>query len=141
MHTVTPEYFCNLDANMLRLDYVQRPELNKGTVDFAVPEKYWAPHPPPSIRLLYHSMLSEPTTSRRIPVPMDYVFAFDVSQEAVRSGFLQTACNALIELLYGRDDTILPCFPPSSRIAILAFDRTLQFYNLSVCLFLRHPPK
>ncbi|KAM5536129.1 hypothetical protein V8D89_010228 [Ganoderma adspersum] len=128
---VMPEYFCNLDANMLRLDYLQRPELNKGTVDFAVPEEYWAPHPPPSIRPLYHSMLPEPTTSRRIPVPMDYVFAFDVSQEAVRSGFLQTACNVLIELLYGDDDTIPSCFPPSSRIAILAFDRTLQFYNLS----------
>lgn len=141
MRAVMPEYFCNLDANMLRLDYLQRPELSKGTVDFAVPEEYWAPHPPPSIRPLYHSMLPEPTTSRRIPAPMDYVFAFDVSQEAVRSGFLQTACNVLIELLYGRDDTIPPCFPPSSHIAILAFDRTLQFYNLSVRLSLCLPPK
>lgn len=65
---------------------------------------------------------------------MDYVFAFDVSQESVRLGFLQTACNVLLEILYGRDDVVLPCFPPSSRIAILAYDRTLQFYNLSVSL-------
>ena len=126
---------------MLRLDHLQRPELNKGTVDFVVPQEYWAPHPPPTIRPLYYSMLPEPSTSRRSPAPMDYVFAFDVSQEAVRSGFLQSACNALIELLYGRDDTIGPCFPSSSRIAIIAFDRTLQFYNLSVCFFLYDPTK
>ncbi|TBU39840.1 sec24-like protein [Dichomitus squalens] len=128
---VAPEYFCNLDANMLRLDHLQRPELNKGTVDFAVPQEYWTPHPPPTIRPLYYSMLPEPSTSRRSPTHMDYVFAFDVSQEAVRSGFLQTACTVLIELLYGRDDTIPPCFPPSSRVAILTFDRALQFYDLS----------
>lgn len=132
MCAVASEYFCNLDANFLRLDHLQRPELNKGTVDFAVPEEYWAPRPPPSIRPLYTFMLPESSTSRRKPVPMDYVFVVDVSQEAVRSGFLQVACSVLLEALYGRDDTVLPCFPPSSRIAILAYDRTLQFYNLSV---------
>ncbi|TFK84659.1 sec24-like protein [Polyporus arcularius HHB13444] len=128
---VAPEYYCALDASLLRLDHLQRPELNKGTVDFAVPEQYWAPHPPPAIRPLYYSMSPDPSTSTRKPRPMDYVFAFDVSQDAVRLGFLQTACNVLLELLYGRDDSVLPCFPTSSRIAILAFDRTLQFYNLS----------
>lgn len=131
---VSSEYYCNLDASLLRLDHLQRPELNKGTVDFAVPEEYWAPHPPPSIRPLYYSPAPPPSTSRRKPEPMDFVFAFDVSQEAVRTGFLQTGCNALLEVLFGRDDTVPPCFPPSSRIAILAFDRTLQFHNLSVRL-------
>ncbi|RPD55953.1 sec24-like protein [Lentinus tigrinus ALCF2SS1-6] len=128
---VAPEYHCALDSNLLRLDHLQRPELNKGTVDFAVPEEYWAPHPPPHIRPLYCSMLPDSSNSRRKPAPMDYVFAFDVSQDAVRLGFLQTACNVLLELLYGHDDSVIPCFPPSSRIAILAYDRTLQFYNLS----------
>ncbi|KAI0739143.1 hypothetical protein C8Q80DRAFT_1241672 [Daedaleopsis nitida] len=128
---VTPEYYCNLDASFLRLDHLQRPELNKGTVDFVVPEEYWAPHPPPSIRPLYCSPTPPPLTSSRKPEPMDFVFAFDVSQEAVRTGFLQTGCDALLELLFGRGDTVPPCFPPSSRIAILAFDRTLQFHNLS----------
>ena len=118
---------------MLRLDHLQRPELNKGTVDFAVSEEYWAPHPPPSIRPLFNPVPLVPQDStRRKPGPMDYVFVFDVSQEAVRSGLLRTACNALLELLYGRDDAIPPCFAPSNRIAILAYDRTLQFYNLSV---------
>ena len=134
MRIVAPEYYCALDAGLLRLDHLQRPELNKGTVDFAVPDEYWAPHPPPAIRPLYYSMSPDPSTSRRKPAAMDYVFAFDVSQEAVRLGFLHIACNVLLELLYGRDD-VLPCFPPSSRISILAYDRTLQFYNLSVSLF------
>ncbi|KAI0764559.1 sec24-like protein [Trametes elegans] len=128
---VTPEYYCNLDANLLRLDHLQRPELNKGTVDFAVPEAYWAPHPPPSIQPLYYSVVPPPTSGVRKPQPMDYVFAFDVSQEAVRSGFLKTACAVLLEALFGDGEAIPPCFPPSSRIAVIAFDRTLQFYNLS----------
>ena len=135
-HTPPPvasEYFCNLDANFLRLDHLQRPELNKGTVDFAVSEEYWAPHPPPSIRPLYYSAAPPPTTPRRTPAPLDYVFAFDVSQDAVRSGFLQASCAVLLEALFGREDgSVAPCFPPSGGVAILAFDRTLQFYNLSV---------
>lgn len=65
---------------------------------------------------------------------MDYVFAFDVSQEAVRSGFLKTTCAVLLAALFGDDESIPSCFPQESRIAILAFDRTLQFYNLSVRL-------
>ncbi|OSD01370.1 sec24-like protein [Trametes coccinea BRFM310] len=128
---VAPEYYCNLDANLLRLDYLQRPELSKGTVDFAVPEEYWAPNPPPHIRPLYYSVVPPSTTGLRKPQPMDYVFVFDVSQEAVRSGFLKVACATLLEALFGDDESIPPCFPPPSRIAVLAFDRTLQFYNLS----------
>ena len=68
---------------------------------------------------------------------MDYLFVLDVSQEAVRSGFLQTACSVLLDSLYGHDDSIPPCFPQSNRIAILTFDRTLHFYNLSVRSCLR----
>nr|QIE48582.1 hypothetical protein [Trametes gibbosa] len=128
---VASEYFCNLDSNFLRLDHLQRPELNKGTVDFAVSEEYWTPNPPPSIESLYYSVTPKPSTGVRTPQPMDYVFAFDVSQEAVRSGFLKTACAALLESLFGDDESIPAHFPPTSRVAILGFDRTLQFYNLS----------
>ncbi|KAI0642552.1 sec24-like protein [Trametes meyenii] len=128
---VTPDYYCNLDANLLRLDHLQRPELNKGTVDFTVSEEYWAPNPPPHIRPLYYSVVPSPTSGVRKPQPMDYVFAFDVSQEAVRSGFLRTACAALLESLFGDGESIPSCFPQACRVAILAFDQTLQFYNLS----------
>jgi protein transport protein SEC24 len=124
----------------MRLDYLQRPELNKGTVDFAVPEEYWASHPAPKISLSYHSM--EPTlTGPRRPMPMAYVFAFDVSFEAIQSGFLRAACASLHTVLYGGTSEfnlpLEPCFPTESRLAILTFDRTLHFYDLSVSESLR----
>ncbi|KAF5314546.1 hypothetical protein D9611_007013 [Ephemerocybe angulata] len=68
-----------------------------------------------------------PPTGARPPAPMDYVFAFDVSEQAVRSGFLADACSSLVQMLYGED----PYFPPTSKISILSFDRTLHFYDLS----------
>jgi len=68
---------------------------------------------------------------------MDYIFAFDVSNEAVVSGFLQSACDALKSILYGSSDAsganlIPPAFPPSLRIAIITFDTAIHFYDLSV---------
>lgn len=68
---------------------------------------------------------------------MDYVFAFDVSNEAVVSGFLQSTCDALKSILYGSLDAsgaipTPPAFPPSLRIAIITFDTTLHFYDMAV---------
>ena len=68
---------------------------------------------------------------------MDYVFAFDVSNEAIVSGFLQSACDALKSILYGSPDAsgaaLIPsAFPPSLRIAIITFDTTLHFYDMTV---------
>ncbi len=138
---VSPEYFCNLDPNLLRLDQLQRPELNKGTVDFDVTsaEDYWAQHPPPRISRPFYS--PEPTPSGpRQPSPIDYIFAFDVSIEAIYSEFLSSACETLKLILFGGTDAggshLSPTIPESSRIAILTFDTTLHFYDFSV----RHPP-
>lgn len=134
---VSSEYFCNLDANLLRLDHLQKPELNKGTVDFLVSssEDYWATQPPPHIAQPFASV-DGPPLGPRPPASMDYVFAFDVSNEAVISGFLQSACDALKSILYGSSDPsgavlIPPAFPPSLRIAIITFDTTLHFYDMT----------
>ncbi|KAI0935116.1 hypothetical protein AcV7_004011 [Taiwanofungus camphoratus] len=132
---VSSEYFCNLDANFNRLDHLQRPELNKGTVDFVVPEEYWAPHPPPRITPLHQAVIAEETSGRRRPQPMNFVFAFDVSLEAVKSGFTSAACTVLSKCLYGEEaedgSMVEPCFPQESQICILSFDRSLHFYDLS----------
>jgi len=135
---VSTEYFCNLDANLLRLDHLQRPELNKGTVDFLVTpcEDYWATQPPPHIAQPFASV-DGPPSGPRPPTPMDYIFAFDVSNEAVVSGFLQSACDALKSVLYGSSDAsgvaiTPPSFPPSLRIAIITFDTALHFYDMTV---------
>ncbi|KII87811.1 hypothetical protein PLICRDRAFT_690689 [Plicaturopsis crispa FD-325 SS-3] len=129
--TVSPEYFSNLDANLLRLDHLQRPELNKGTVDFIVSEEYWALHPPPRLSQPYFTTEPQPSGSRA-PQPLQYVFALDVSSESVQSGFLATACEALRTILYGSTEPLVePCFPLQSRVAIITYDRALHFYNLS----------
>ena len=138
---VAPEYFCNLDANMTRLDHLQRPELNKGTVDFAVPKEYWAPHPEPRIEALYQPVVPTSTLEgTRPPEPMRYVFAFDVSQEAMKSGFTRTACLQLLDILYGYDahdgTRVESCFPARSQVCIISYDRAIQFYDLSVRMHL-----
>lgn len=128
--SVSSEYFCNLDANLLRLDHLQRPELNKGTVDFDVTssEEYWAQNPPPHIAQPFASV-EGPPKGPRTPAPLHYIFAFDVSHESVVSGFLQSACQALQDVLFG---TGRPNIVPSSKISIVTFDRSLHFYDITV---------
>ncbi|KAI0075537.1 sec24-like protein [Panus rudis PR-1116 ss-1] len=127
---VDPEYYCALDANLLRLDHQSRPELNKGTVDFTVPQPYWAPHPPPRITPLFHPVFPRPQDGYRTPQPLNHIFCFDVSTDAIRTGFLASACNFVLRALYG-EDGIPPCLPEGAQIAILTFDDTIQFYNLA----------
>ncbi|KAJ7031988.1 sec24-related protein [Mycena alexandri] len=123
---VSPEYFCNLDGNLQRMDHLQRPELNRGTIDFVVPPEYWATNPPQRLSMPYFSA-EPPPTGPRPPLPLNYVFALDVSNEAQRSGLLHTACASILDVLFGPN----ACCPPQSEIAILTFDVTLHFYDLS----------
>lgn len=126
--TVSPEYFCHLDGNLRRTDQLQRPELSRGTVDFVVPSEYWASNPPPRLSVPYFSV-EPPPEGARAPQPMNFLFALDVSSESLRSGMLHTVCVALQDALFGTN----ACFPPESGFAILTFDDTLHFYDLSVC--------
>ncbi|KAH9478696.1 Protein transport protein Sec24D [Psilocybe cubensis] len=130
---VTPEYFCNLDANFLRLDHMQRPELNKGTVDFEVTssKEYWAQNPPAHIAQPFYSVETV-QPGPRDPCSLTYIFAFDVSIDAISSGFLHASCVALKTILYGNPDLgIEPSYPTSSRLAITTFDSSLHFYDLA----------
>jgi protein transport protein SEC24 len=132
IRSVSADYYCSLDANLLRLDYQQRPELSKGTVDFAVDAGYWSSHPPPRLSEAYYSDIPRPSGLRQ-PSPMNYVFALDVSLDAVQSGFLASACTALATMLCSP----APLLPPESRVCILTYDNTIHFYNLSVCRLVR----
>lgn len=133
--SVAPRYFSNLDANFMRLDHLERPELNRGIVDFVVPEDYWAQNPQKGLSASYLQVGPSETGSRR-PMPMNYIFAFDVSHDSVTTGFLKSACDAIRRVLFGDADMSLePCFPPESRLAIITYDHTIHFYAFSVSVY------
>lgn len=91
-----------------RVDMDQRPELRYGSVEFAVPAEY---------------------NSSRTPAPLNYVFAIDVSAQAVKSGMVQAACNAIRHALYGPNASK---FAAGNKIGLLTFDRSVHFYNMAV---------
>ncbi|KAK9358257.1 Sec23/Sec24 trunk domain-containing protein [Lipomyces starkeyi] len=104
-NTVPGEYYSPVDASGRRIDRDQRPELNLGTVEFAVPKGYW----------------------KVTPEPMKYVFAIDVSADAVNKSLPHLTAQAIRRALYGPDGGL----PEGCKIAIITYDRTLHFYNLN----------
>lgn len=107
---VPDEYFCNLDMTGRRTDYEYRPELRYGTVEYIVPEEYWA----------------------KKPHPIRYLFAIDVSSTAVQSGMLASVCQSLNDILYG--DHAGNGLPEGAKIGLVTFDRSIHFYNLKATL-------
>ncbi|KAK7208524.1 Sec23/Sec24 trunk domain-containing protein [Myxozyma melibiosi] len=104
-NTVPGDYYSPIDASGRRIDRDQRPELNLGSVDFIVPKQY--------------------TTSE--PIPMRYLFAIDVSADAVNKSLPHLSAQAIRRALYGSASSL----PEGCKIAIMTFDRALHFYNLS----------
>ncbi|UZJ54787.1 hypothetical protein CBS101457_004107 [Exobasidium rhododendri] len=49
---VAADYFCNLDMSGRRIDFDQRFELSRGTIEFKVPKEYWAVQSAPPASLL-----------------------------------------------------------------------------------------
>ncbi len=136
---VEPHYFSALDANFARLDYSERPELQKGTVDFDVSQSsdYWASNPQDRD---FSATDSNPTpgTAARSPQNMRYIFVLDVSDTSIRSGFLAATCIAIRAILHGRlsedgSEEARACLPSGCSIAFFTFDDALHFYDLSVC--------
>ncbi|GAA6001017.1 uncharacterized protein JCM10292_006332 [Rhodotorula paludigena] len=125
---VAPEYFSHLDMSQRRMDLDQRPELRSGSVDFVVNREYWVQDNP-----------NVPGSQPRTPTPLHYVFAIDISWTSVRSGLVGEVVKHLKELLFppkeGEEDE-QGAFPPrtglpaGAKVAIMTFDRTVQFYNL-----------
>ncbi|KAI8368227.1 Sec23/Sec24 trunk domain-containing protein [Radiomyces spectabilis] len=106
VNEVPDDYFSHLDMSGRRMDIDQRPELQLGSVEFNVPSEYWD----------------------RTPAPLHIVFAVDVSASSVRSGLLSVFCSTLKAILYSGQ------FPANIKIALMTFDDTVHFYNLSPSL-------
>lgn len=124
--TVTGEYFSHLDMSQRRMDLDQRPELCLGSVDFVVGQEYWVQEDP-----------SNPGVAPRAPQPMNYIFAIDVSWTSGKCGLVREVVAGLRELLYpddsaGESSTASGALPTGSKVAIMTFDKTVQFYNLAV---------
>ncbi|EXJ62307.1 hypothetical protein A1O7_02741 [Cladophialophora yegresii CBS 114405] len=116
---VPPEYFAPTDVAGVRVDRLQRPELMMGTVEFTVPKEY----------------------QTKEPVPMRWLFMIDITQEAINRGFLESVCKGVLDTLYEGDgeeipegDTETRRLPAGARVAIVTYDKEIQFYNLTAGL-------
>lgn len=96
-------YFCHLDDDGFRSDRFERPELSQSVVEWIAPQEYMV-RPP-----------QEPT----------YFFVLDVSAQAVHSGMLGSAANAIKRSL---DD--LPG-GRRTKIGFITFDNSVQYFNLA----------
>ncbi|KAJ3106424.1 DNA mismatch repair protein msh6 [Phlyctochytrium planicorne] len=103
---VPPEYFCNLDLTHRRRDIDERPELLHGAIEFVASKEY----------------------SLRDAKPAAYVFALDVSWNAMQWGVLARSIATLKELIFSEK------FPKNARVGIVTFDRSVHFYNLKANL-------
>jgi protein transport protein SEC24 len=112
------EYFAPTDPTGVRVDRLQRPELTLGTVDFLVPKEYWT----------------------RPPVPLNWLFLVDVTEESVNKGFLDGFCEGIMSALYGGqndsgeedpDASAKGRIPPGCKVGIVTFDKAMHFFNLS----------
>lgn len=117
---VPSTYYSPLDMTGKRVDREQRPELMRGTVEFTVPKEYW----------------------EKEPTPLRWLFALDVSMEAVNKGLIASTCRAIQRAIYGEegeensDENVETArkLPKGAKIAILTYDKEVHFYNLSANL-------
>ncbi|KAK9217801.1 hypothetical protein WN943_006430 [Citrus x changshan-huyou] len=121
--------FCGLDGRCLDAD--ERPELCRGTVEFAASREFMM----------------------RNVMPPVYFFLIDVSTDAVQTGATAAACSAIMQVIsdlpvsssvslcVGFSDLeraeLWDCFlqeGPRTMIGIATYDSTIQFYNLKLTL-------
>jgi hypothetical protein len=76
---------------------------------------------------------------------MNYVFALDTSLEAVQTGLLSSACNIIMEMVYGSPFNVQTeeegeeppsagrtFWNPESKLTIITYDREICFYDFVV---------
>ncbi|CAH8842219.1 unnamed protein product [Trichobilharzia szidati] len=84
-------------------DPSRRPEIRSATVEFIAPSEYMV----------------------RPPQPATYLFCFDVSHNAIATGYLQLACQRL--------EALISRIPGDSRrqVAFMTFNSSVHYYKLS----------
>lgn len=102
MSNVVPDWYAGpVDAYGYRRDRGNRPELHRGSIDFMVPASYL------------------PRAAHTAPV---WVFALEVTAQAVASGALATSLAAVRAALHELPDA-------TARVGLIAFDDSLHFFN------------
>ncbi|OXB60026.1 hypothetical protein ASZ78_002002 [Callipepla squamata] len=99
---MVPEEFMYNPVTRVYGEPHKRPEVQNATIEFMAPSEY---------------ML-------RPPQPPVYLFVFDVSHNAIETGYLNTVCKTLLDnldLLPGNTRT---------KIGFITFDSTIHFYSL-----------
>lgn len=95
-------YVCYLGPDNRRRDANERPELSRGTVEFAAPAEYMV----------------------RPPMPVVHFFLIDVTQQAITTGATAATCKCIEEVLdsiQGGDRAL---------VGIATFDNSVHFYAL-----------
>jgi protein transport protein SEC24 len=106
VNDVPASYFSPTDAEGVRADLAQRPELTQGSVEFVAPAEYMV----------------------RPPQPPVYVFVIDVSFHAVQCGMLAVAAEAIrasLDRMQGDGRT---------QVGFVTFDSAVHFYSLKAKL-------
>ncbi|XP_036915414.1 protein transport protein Sec24A isoform X2 [Sturnira hondurensis] len=97
-----PEEFMRNPLTRIYGEPHKRPEVQNATIEFMAPSEYMV----------------------RPPQPPVYLFVFDVSHNAVETGYLNSVCQSLLnnlDLLPGNTRT---------KIGFITFDSTIHFYSL-----------
>jgi len=99
---VSTDYYSPIDQTGRRTDLADRPELQRGVVEFIAPAEYMA----------------------RPPQPATYFFLIDASFYAISSGMFHMTIETIRRTL---DE-----FPgsPRTRVGFITFNSSLHFYNL-----------
>ena len=102
-NVVPDQYFSPLASNGCRMDYLQRPELSRGSVEYVATPEY----------------ITKP------PRAMDYLFVIEVSSAAVEQEIPKVFASSF--------KAILNSLPQESlnRYGIITYDSSVHFYNLN----------
>ena len=101
---VPDDYFSPIGVNGYRMDYLQRPELSKGSIEYKATSEYIV----------------------KSPQPITYLFVVEVSSSAIEMGVVNSFAASL--------KAIINALPEENvaRFGLITFDSSIQFYNFNV---------